>query len=100
MAHVGQGTTHKGQIDELDAEIAAMEAEVQGKTQQPEATPEQVAQQQQPPPAPEQGEQQYEEVITSRKNFALLSSKATVFSLSCSTTNRRIVRNVLPSSED
>lgn len=73
MAHVGQGTTHKGQLDELDAEIAAMEAEVRGDSQQPEATPEQVAAGQQPP-VQEQGEQQpqqqqFEEVITSVDEF-------------------------------
>lgn len=64
VAMVGTGTTHKNQVDELDAEIAAMEAVVTGDTQQPEATPEQVAQQPPPQQAPEQGE-----VITSVEEF-------------------------------
>lgn len=43
MAHVGEGTTHQNQLDELDAEIAAMEAAVAGGDQQPTLTPEEAA---------------------------------------------------------
>lgn len=73
MAHVGEGTGHKNQVDELDAEIAQMEAAVTGKPQQPVAQPEQIAQQPLPP-VQEQGgqppqQQQFEEVITSVEEF-------------------------------
>lgn len=59
MPRVGEGTGHKSQVDELDAEIAAMEAIVRGESQQPEATPEQVA----------TGQEQGEDVITSVDEF-------------------------------
>lgn len=84
MAHVGQGTTHKNQVDELDAEIAQMEATMTGeKNQQPGATPEQIAQQpqqQQLPqqPVPEQGvPPQQAEVITSVEQFEQAEAKPT-----------------------
>ena len=79
MAHVGQGTTHQGQLDELDAEIAAMEAQVKGETnQQPVESPEQAVQ---PQPVQEEGdpvqqELQYEEVITSVEEFEAAETEA------------------------
>jgi hypothetical protein len=43
MAEVGTGTGHTTQMDELDAEIAAMEAAVQGESPQPQVDPDAVA---------------------------------------------------------
>ena len=57
MAHVGQNTVHKDQVDELDAEIAAMEQEVFGVSgQQPQVDPEAVARGEETPlePMPEE----------------------------------------------
>ena len=49
MAHVGQGTVHKNQVDELDAEIAAMEQDLFGiGEQQPQADPEAIARNEEP----------------------------------------------------
>lgn len=39
MAHVGQGTTHKNQVSDLDAEIAALEANFGDEGQQPSEQP-------------------------------------------------------------
>ncbi len=75
MSEVGTGTGHGNQIDALDAEIAAMEAEVSGQSQQPQVDPDMVAGGMDPslnPPVV--GNEQTVEAITSVDEFVAAQS--------------------------